>query len=666
MISLEKVFIVINLLHIYLCLRTNNLFLKFSSMKKFITLMCMCAGLAFCLAGCQEKLETQDKETGFSLNENIVEMSAEGGEAVVTWKVENPIEGANVMIARGYPEWINKFDTSVDGEIRFNVDSYTEQEAREARIAVNYGQDTSSFTVVQAGIEGGDEEDPDDDSEIKLEIVEARPNTVVVSIETDGNLTYFINIEEKAVWDQYAGEEDVFAHDRELFQWNADGWGISLESWLREEFGTIKYATPYHMFMYVQDGVRGTVYLENNTEYVVYAYGINGNGEILTDLYSVETATTDFDLSNPMSFDISIDITENFGSFRISPDDDNQQYFAGILLYRDEVPALEDLKADILRKREDQIFMYWSHPENTDTWEGIVEWMAFTGEQSVEEELGLADAPGVVYAYTIDDRGNMNGKMIIKEFRTNALDDSGNKIKMELSALTSRTATLTVTTTTNDLYLVMFDEDGSEYDGLEGKELANAILYADSDNLYSGRNDIIIPMKGMHRDVDYILVAFGYEAGQITTEPTVLRFTTPNPTVSDVTCKPQFSSEYYDLRQAFEKYPDVFRNPEGESRPVVWMDVELGGDPASFSYFLEFTENVQDRHVDDLITMLENHYNDLGPFGTGEWLYLFYGHSYTLIGVARDADGNYGEVFLSEPIIFSEEGCSPIDNLVIE
>lgn len=628
--------------------------------------MCMCAGLAFCLTGCQEKLETQDKETGFSLNENIVEMSAEGGEAVVTWKVENPIEGANVMIARGYPEWINKFDTSVDGEIRFNVDSYTEQEAREARIAVNYGQDTSSFTVVQAGIEGGDEEDPDDDSEIKLEIVEARPNTVIVSIETDGNLTYFINIEEKAVWDQYAGEEDVFAHDKELFQWNADGWGISLESWLREEFGTIKYATPYHMFMYVQDGVRGTVYLENNTEYVVYAYGINGNGEILTDLYSVETATTDFDLSNPMSFDISIDITENFGSFRISPDDDNQQYFAGILLYRDEVPALKDLKADILRKREDQIFMYWSHPENTDTWEGIVEWMAFTGEQSVEEELGLADAPGVVYAYTIDDRGSMNGEMIIEEFRTNALENSGNKIKMELSALTSRTATLTVTTTTNDLYLVMFDEDGSEYDGLEGKELANAILYADSDNLYSGRNDIIIPMKGMHRDVDYILVAFGYEAGQITTEPTVLRFTTPNPTVSDVTCKPQFSSEYYDLRQAYGKYPDIFRNPEGESRPVVWMDVELGGDPASFSYFLEFTENVQNRHVDDLITMLENHYNDLGPFGTGEWLYPFYGYSYTLVGVARDYDGNYGEVFLSEPMIFSEEGCSPIDNLVIE
>ena len=627
-------------------------------------LFAICAGMALFLTGCQEKVVTPEQETGFSLDQEVVDVTAEGGVMVVTWKVENPIEGAGVEIEPGYPDWLNEFDTSEAGEIRFNVDPWEEENTREARVVVNYGEDSSSFRVVQEGV-GKDEPDPGDEP-IRLEIVEARPNTVIVSIETDGTLTYFINIEEKAVWDQYADDDEVFAHDMELFQWNADGWGISLEAWLREEFGTIKYATPYHMFMYVQDGARGTVYLENNTDYVVYAYGINGNGEILTDLYSVETTTTDFDLSNPVSFDIDIDITENFGSFRISPSDNGQQYFAGILLYRDEVPALKDLKADILRKREDQIFMYWSHPENTDTWEGIVEWMAFTGEQSVEEELGLADAPGVVYAYTIDDRGNMNGEMIIEEFRTNALEDSGNKIKMELSALTSRTATLTVKTTTNDLYLVMFDEDGSEYDGLEGKELANAILYADSDNLYSGRNDIIIPMKGMHRDVDYILVAFGYEAGQITTEPTVLRFTTPNPTVSDVTCKPQFSSEYYDLRQAYGKYPDIFRNPEGESRPVVWMDVELGGDPASFSYFLEFTENVQNRHVDDLITMLENHYNDLGPFGTGEWMYPFYGYSYTLVGVARDYDGNYGEVFLSEPMIFSEEGCSPIDNLVIE
>ncbi|HIR73305.1 MAG TPA: hypothetical protein IAB96_07235, partial [Candidatus Coprenecus pullicola] len=359
-------------------------------------------------------------------------------------------------------------------------------------------------------------------------------------------------------------------------------------------------------------------------------------------------------------------ITGNQGSFKISPSDDNQLYFAGILLYRDEIPEIEELKADILRKKEDQIFMYWSHPENPDTWEAIVEWMAFKGEQSVEDELGLADAPGVVYAYTIDDRGNMNGKMVIEEFRTSDIEDSGNKIKMELSAVTSRTATLTVKTTTNDLYLVMFDEDGEEYDGLEGEELANAILYADSDNLYSGRNDAIIPMKGLHRGEDYILVAFGYEAGKVTTEPTVLRFTTPTPVVSDVTCKPQFASEYYDLGQAFEKYPDVFRNPEGDSRPVVWMDVELGGEPASFSYILEFTENVQGLHEDDLITMLENYYNDLGPFVTEGWLYPFYGYSYTLVGVARDDEGNYGEVYLSEPMVFSEDGCSPVEGLVVE
>ena len=254
-------------------------------------LFAICAGMALFLTGCQEKVVTPEQETGFSLDQEVVDVTAEGGVMVVTWKVENPIEGAGVEIEPGYPDWLNEFDTSEAGEIRFNVDPWEEENTREARVVVNYGEDSSSFRVVQEGV-GKDEPDPGDEP-IRLEIVEARPNTVIVSIETDGTLTYFINIEEKAVWDQYADDDEVFAHDMELFQWNADGWGISLEAWLREEFGTIKYATPYHMFMYVQDGARGTVYLENNTDYVVYAYGINGNGEILTDLYSVETTTTD-------------------------------------------------------------------------------------------------------------------------------------------------------------------------------------------------------------------------------------------------------------------------------------------------------------------------------------------------------------------------------------
>ncbi|HIR73279.1 MAG TPA: BACON domain-containing protein, partial [Candidatus Coprenecus pullicola] len=263
-------------------------------MKKFIILMY--AGLMLCLAGCQEKHETPVQDPGLRLENSVVNVSAEGGTMSVAWTVENPIDGMNVDIVPDYPEWLNRFDVSVEGKISFNVDEYTGQETREAVVAVNYGEDSSSFRVVQAGME-----EPDGEEAIKLEIIEARPNTVIVSIETDGDLTYFINIEEKSVWDQYAGEEDVFAHDMELFQWNADGWGISLEAWMREEFGSIKYATPYHMFMYVQDGVRGTVYLKNNTEYVVYAYGINAEGERLTDLYSIETATVDYDQSNPVT-----------------------------------------------------------------------------------------------------------------------------------------------------------------------------------------------------------------------------------------------------------------------------------------------------------------------------------------------------------------------------
>ena len=97
----------------------------------------------------------------------------------VAWTVENPIDGMNVDIVPDYPEWLNRFDVSVEGKISFNVDEYTGQETREAVVAVNYGEDSSSFRVVQAGME-----EPDGEEAIKLEIIEARPNTVIVSIET--------------------------------------------------------------------------------------------------------------------------------------------------------------------------------------------------------------------------------------------------------------------------------------------------------------------------------------------------------------------------------------------------------------------------------------------------------------------------------------------------
>lgn len=615
-----------------------------------------------CMTACHEKPETL-LETGFRLDRTEVNVPAEGGTMMVGWTVENPVEGMSVGIEAGYPDWINGFDCSTDGEITFNVDATDQEDVRDSRIVVSYGEDTSSFRVVQAGLSGNSDEP--DDAEIALEIIQSRPNSIIVSIESKEPITYFINIEEKAVWDTYGSDEDIFAKDMELFQWFADSWGISLEAFLSEEFGILKYVTPYHMFMYVQDETRGTQYLTPDTEYVVYAYGIDGSGNILTDLYSVETSTGNFMLDNSTTFELDVQINGVQCEIQISPSDNSQQYMAGVILYKDGMPERDAIVGDILRSTEDQLFMYWSHPENTSSWEDIVSGFCYTGHQELEGELGLADVPGIVYAYPVDSKGVMNADMTIKEFRTSDIDDSQNKITMELSALTSRTATLTVTTTNNDLYLVMFDEDNDDYRSLAGEELANAILYSEtSENIYSGRGNTVATLKNMHRNEEYVLIAFGFEGGKVTSEPVVLRFTTPEPVVSDVTCVPRIV-KYYDMQQAYDKYPNVFRNPYGESRPVGQLEVELGGNPSSFSYFLEFTENVQNLYDDDLITMLENHYNDLGPFSESDWVYMFYEYSYTIVAVARDAEGNYGEVYRSEPMLFSPDGCSPIDELVL-
>ena len=106
-------------------------------MTKFIILMY--AGLMLCLAGCQEKHETPVQDPGLRLENSVVNVSAEGGTMSVAWTVENPIDGMNVDLVPDYPEWLNRFDVSVEGKISFNVDEYTGQETREAVVAVNYG-----------------------------------------------------------------------------------------------------------------------------------------------------------------------------------------------------------------------------------------------------------------------------------------------------------------------------------------------------------------------------------------------------------------------------------------------------------------------------------------------------------------------------------------------
>lgn len=81
-------------------------------------------------------------------SEATMSYTCEGGEGTITYTLENPKEGVNVT-ATCDQDWIT--DVTVGDEITFNVAANEANEAREATIAVAYGDLGFNVTVAQEG-----------------------------------------------------------------------------------------------------------------------------------------------------------------------------------------------------------------------------------------------------------------------------------------------------------------------------------------------------------------------------------------------------------------------------------------------------------------------------------------------------------------------------------
>lgn len=364
------------------------------------------SALGLMLAGCENKGTELEVKTGFSLGRNIVEMPAEGGEAVVVWMAENPIEGENVAISED-AEWLRDVDVSEIGKIKFRVDpTDLEEVPRETEVVAFYGEEEMSFKVIQAG----------KDPLIAFSIVRTSPTGISVSIEPkEETMNYFANVVEKEVWDTYQSDEDVIAADMEFFQYLADRSGISLEEWLVQKFDYTWALSPYCMFHYVNNGENGYRDVKPDTDYVAYCYGINGKGEILSGLYKRETSTQALDLSNPVEYDIDVVVKGQKVTMEVVPSDGNQKYNAGIFpLYQDVTD--EELMLELQRRMESNLFMAWSHPENTVSWEEMLANSFYSGNKTISYEFPTPDQKGVCYAYSVDENGNICGVVFKEDF----------------------------------------------------------------------------------------------------------------------------------------------------------------------------------------------------------------------------------------------------------
>ena len=149
-------------------------------MKKLFYLL-LALPLAF--AACEETDPGMDKPVEktpvLNVTETTLDFTADGGQGVINFSVENPVEGTNVA-ATCSAEWVE--NVAVAETVTFTV-AKNEGEARETTVVVTYGELTKSVAVKQAAKEGEEPEPTAPVFEAVTSTVEYEWNVTVGEVE---------------------------------------------------------------------------------------------------------------------------------------------------------------------------------------------------------------------------------------------------------------------------------------------------------------------------------------------------------------------------------------------------------------------------------------------------------------------------------------------------
>lgn len=599
-------------------------------------------------------------ETGFSFGQTSLEVPAEGGEFTVMYILDNPVEG-HVIKPACDEAWVHDFDLSVDGRVKFTVDS-TDVEAydRTAVLTLVYGDEEISLDIVQKGAE----------AQIFLDVEQARNYSLIVKIvPKDPEMRVFFAAIKQETMDTYDTDEEVYAAVAEFFKEDAERNGVTLEYYIAYMYGLGWYRPApfsYVMLKSVYNVAEKGYWFEPDTDYCVFCYGIDEKGEPLTQVYRQSVTTRPLDFYSTVEFDVETEVEGQSVTVSVNPSDDGVMYYYGAALSEQ---SEKELRISIQDKIDSYLCMAYTLPDVVQSrgadWKELVKSIAVTGKQKMTLDFEAAGRKGKAYAYAIDEMGYIISTGTVKDFTTEDIVRSDNEISLTVNEIDFKSAWLRVDVTNDDPYNVFLAQDDGGYDGLSSEEQLERIWANGKAVILNGHGNAVQQIKDLSEATDYIIVAYGWDMGVLTTEPVMTRFTTPAQQQSGVTCEP-YVYKYFSSIEAAEKYPEVYgKYADMEEYAIVQVRADVTGDPAWYIYHLMWGPTVDNMSDEQLLQTVENLYNSQGTCRPSKTFEMTLGYPMVLFGVAMGEDGNYGPIFRKE-YTFTKEGMSPIDEFVLE
>lgn len=473
-----------------------------------------------------------------TLEKNMVESDFNAADLSVTYELKDGADASKLQ-ASSSAYWIKDVKVA-DGKVTFSITENVSDAARTGRISLCYdGARAIDITVNQAC------EPKENEDLFTFNVTVISPYSVSVDITThdfDGNYLYLVA--KASAIDKYIEAGNIqgwIDGDLQWLQEEADYYGLSLEEFLLR-----------HPSVYMLDGIsfKGVEYkkLDPNTDYYIYAYGLETDGTVTTEFYK-QRFTTEVVNQVDLTFTATVDnISGTSANISITPSDNTNSYFWTYVsemdysLYSEEF-IMDNMIANIrdyVDKGVDPFDIIHVGPSGeapNGLWEGTKYYIIAWG---MDDNLTPTTKPQVVTTFTT----------LEYQYPFDCEFD------IELLNVTSQDIQVKVTPTDNDIryYVAFVDEEKCK--GYNKDQMAQRIINMENarfeQNFYGadknwgnvdwvlsgeqtiwGRKDLGWTFSPQHT---YNIYAFGVDnSGERTTVVNMVTATTPKAAQSDMT-----------------------------------------------------------------------------------------------------------------------------------
>lgn len=599
----------------------------------------MAAGLSGCQQPENENGEEPGKATVFELTQDTVTVAAEGGEASISYRLEEPKDGATVQPSYE-ADWLGDFDASVEGTITFTVAANETDAKREAEVVVAYADQQDSFVVVQNAVDGGDEPEPDPDAPFDITVNVSEGTAIISVVPKDKEMTYDCGAITPASLNMFP-DDMTFVEEYLIpfYQQQAEAGGMTVEELLSQ-----------WLLVGDQPEIKVTG-LAAETEYYAYCIGLTTSLEITSEFVKVP-----FETDPLKAFDATVEVTVTgpHADVKVTPADPEEGYL--IVVFEGHGLDTDAMVAGAQQYVENMVMMYtiWGSSR-----ESVVAMITSYGEKTnVYDLTALTEYTAAAVALSTDGNGTVSSAPAIDEFTTGETPQSDNVITFEMDHISGHRADYTVYTTNDDPYVFFTYPYTDEWKAMSEQEIIDYIS-ANEDLAYWTRTGSVSTYdEGLWAETEYVVYAFGYSGGNVNTGLFTFTYTTTETTYNDSKFTYEFGP-YYNGTEAAEKYPDQLANAVG--KVVFPATYQVEGDWYGIWHDLyqgDMTDETE--YSDEIIYMALR--QDGNTWLSQSMVYILeFDQVYTLCGFVETEDGSFSELYRQTVGPFTLDGCSPID-----